>query len=104
MRVYYPGNALKKIIGVPSLIVPDFTNEFEMIGRLAKYFKGGFSIPEMEKRTFEDVFFYYKIYERQIAERVIIDECKDKNIPEGLAMENRINRKIKKWHKVEVEE
>jgi hypothetical protein len=71
---------------------------------LAKYFKGGLSIPDMMPMKFKEVLFWYKIHERQIAESIIIDECKGKNIPEGRAMENRINRKIKKWHKVEVEE
>lgn len=72
-----------------------------MVGRLAKYFKGGLSIPDMMKMQFKEVSFWYKIHERQIAESIIIDECKGKNIPEGVAMENRINNKIKEWHKVE---
>jgi len=69
-----------------------------MVGRLAKYFKGGLSIPDMMHMTSKEIVFWYKIYERQMAESVIIDECKGDNIPEGIAMENRINKKIKAWH------
>jgi hypothetical protein len=98
--IHYSGYALKKITGIPAIIIPDYQHEFEIVGRLAKYFKGGLSIPQMMEMTFEEVYFWYKIYERQIAESIIIDECKGKNIPEGRSMENRIDKKIKKWHKV----
>ena len=71
-----------------------------MVGRLAKYFKGGLSIPQMMKMTFEEVYFWYKIYERQIAESIIVDSCqqKGKEIPTGPAMERGINKKIEEWH------
>ena len=69
-----------------------------MVGRLAKYFKGGLSIPDMMKMDFKEVHFWYKIHERQIAESIIIDECKGKNVPEGIAMEKKINSKINSWH------
>lgn len=82
--------------------IPDYTNEFIMVGRLAKYFKGGLSIPEMMKMTFKDVYFWYKIHERQIAEEVILNEYRqnDKPIPEGIALENRIKKKIAEWNNI----
>ena len=75
-----------------------------MVGRLAKYFKGGLSIPDMMKMNFKEVHFWYKIYERQIAEEIIIGEFSRKSnpIPSGKPMERLINKKIAEWHNTEV--
>jgi len=74
-----------------------------MIGRLAKYFKGGLSIPEMMKMTFKEVYFWYKMYERQIAEEVISNEyqSKDKPLPSAREIERLIKKKIDEWNKTE---
>ena len=74
-----------------------------MVGRLAKYFGGALPIAEMEKRTFKDVFYWYKIHARPIAEEVIVNECQQNNkpIPQGIALENRIKKKILEWNKTE---
>lgn len=77
-----------------------------MVGRLAKYFKGGLSIPQMMNMTFEDVYFWYKIHERQIAEEIIINEYSKNNkpIPSSTRLENLIDSKIAEWHGRSVEE
>ena len=52
----------------------------------------------MLKMTYSEVHFWYKIYEREIAEEQVIEDCKGKNIPDGKSMERRIDAKIKKWY------
>jgi hypothetical protein len=44
---------------------------------------------------------WFKIMERQIAEDVIIDEYAKKKqpVPYGIAMERRIDKKLKYWNK-----
>lgn len=82
--------------------VPSYEWEFRRIGRIAKYFKGGMSIPEMMKMDFRrDIKPWWDRMERQIAEEIIIRELteKDKPIPDGVAMEKRIDKKIKDWYK-----
>ena len=95
--VLYAGG-LKKAIGYPTAPIPDYNSEFKMVGRLAKYYKGGLSIPEMLKMTYSEVHFWYKIYEREIAEEHVIEDYKGKNIPDGKDMERKIDAKIKKWY------
>ena len=101
MRFYYTVHARKKGIGIPRIIVPDFTKQFEIVGRLAKYFKGGLSIPDMMNMTFEDVFYWYKIHERQIAEQIISEERARGDKPPFLPhqMDKAIDKKIQQWYK-----
>lgn len=54
----------------------------------------------MMKMTFNEVYFWYKIHERQIAEDAVIDDYlkKQKEIPEGKAFERAVEKKIKEWY------
>lgn len=57
--------------GISSL---DFKFEFEIVGLLARFFRGGLTIPDMMKMTFKDVFFWYENYELQVTEEEVVSE------------------------------
>lgn len=70
------------------------------MARMGKYFEGAFPIPAMMEKDFHrDIWPWYKIMERQIAEDLIIDEYVKKNepVPGGIAMERRIDKKLDEW-------
>lgn len=45
-----------------------------MIGLLARFFKGGLTIPDMLKMTWPEIYFWYENYELQITEEEVINE------------------------------
>lgn len=54
----------------------------------------------MMKMTFKEVYFWYKIHERQIAEESVIHDYvkKNKEVPEGKAFGRAVEKKIKEWY------
>lgn len=98
---FYPtGTTRKKIAGIP-IIKLDFSNEFTIVGRLAKHFKGGLSIPDQSRMTFKEIYFWYKIYEKQMAEEIIINDLakRDKPMPAGNQLNKMVDKKIADWYK-----
>jgi len=82
------------------MFIPDYESEFEIVGKLAKYFKGGMTVEYMMGLTFREVFRWYKRYEKQMAEESIIEKYvrEKKPIPTGIAFINLVNKKIKEWN------
>lgn len=69
-----------------------------MISEYARYMKGGYQVPDLMKLTRREFMFWYHIHERQIIEEKIITDLvrKNKPIPEGIALRNRVDNYIKK--------
>ena len=77
-----------------------------MIGVLGEHFKGGMPIPHMMKMVSSELRMWYKIYEKQMAQKAVINEYSNKNkeIPKGIAFLNKVKSKIAEWNNVNVEE
>lgn len=50
--------------------------QFEVVGLLARFFKGGLTIPDMMKMKWSEVLFWYDIYELQMTEEEVIEDLR----------------------------
>jgi hypothetical protein len=77
-----------------------------MIGVLGEHFKGGLPIPYQMKMVSSELRMWYEIYEKQMAQKAVINEYanKGKDVPKGIAFLNKVKSKIKEWNTVNVEE
>lgn len=60
----------------------------------------------MMQMTWDEIYPWYKEYEEQIAEEIIINKYSKENkpIPSGQTLERLVKNKIKEWHSPLVEE
>ena len=54
--------------------IPDYTIYFEKISEYAKHMNGSHPISELMEMKTREFDFWYKIYERQVVEQIIISE------------------------------
>ena len=71
-----------------------------MIGLLARFFKGGLSIPDMLKMKWKDILFWYDIYELQATEEEVVQDLScdskgnKKTLPSSETIREIVNEKI----------
>ena len=71
-----------------------------MIGLLARFFKGALTIPMMLAMKWNDVLFWYDIYELQVTEEEVNEELKydskgnKKTLPSQSVIRQKVNERI----------
>jgi len=71
-----------------------------VIGLLARFFKGALTIPMMLTMKWNDVLFWYDIYELQVTEEEIVQELKydkngkEKKLPPANTIRELVNERI----------
>jgi hypothetical protein len=79
----------------------DFGQQFEVVGLLARFFRGGLTIPDMMKMKWKEILFWYDIYELQITEEEVvykyqkeISEGKRQRMPKHEVIRKKVDEKI----------
>ena len=82
----------------------NFIFQYEIIGLLAKYFGGGLPVRDLEKMTWPQIRFWYKIYEKQVAEEEVINLLKQpdkkgntKPMPSPKRIRELTDKKLAEW-------
>ena len=80
----------------------DFTDQFRTLAVVAKYFNGAASFEFLESKTFDEVWFYYKLYEFQATWDEIVNELSydkkgnSKKLPSNKKIKEIVEARIKK--------